>query len=204
MFEVHPFFQDKIKITESGCWEWTKGKVSYGYGVAWYKGQGCRAHRLSYQLYFGEIPDGLCICHKCDNPTCINPEHLFLGTNKDNIRDRDAKGHNANDRKKYCKFGHEFTIDNTYNYCGSRYCKMCHCLRSKKRYAIYKQSKISLSSENLRGECKMEKIEMLVTNLIAAVIQQQRANPEYVVEKTNKVMEIRRELFETIKEITHE
>jgi hypothetical protein len=78
------------------CWEWTgKARHPFGYGVF---GLGTRqagtmqAHRFSYQLYVGPIPDGMCVLHKCDNPPCVNPDHLFLGTRADNNHDMIAKG----------------------------------------------------------------------------------------------------------------
>lgn len=85
----------------SGCWEWT-GTTRCGYGriVVGSRVDGTRhnesAHRLSYILSFGEIPDGMEVCHKCDNPACINPAHLFLGTKQDNVNDRQKKGRNIN------------------------------------------------------------------------------------------------------------
>lgn len=87
------------KIDRSGgadvCWPWT-GPRKRSYGS--FKVNDCgrrrvgRAHRLAWTLANGPIPDGLCILHRCDNPPCCNPSHLFLGTQLDNIRDRDAKG----------------------------------------------------------------------------------------------------------------
>lgn len=83
----------------SGCWEWVGSKRNgYGRMIIGSRTDGTRksvsAHRVSYELNFGEIPDGMEVCHKCDNPCCINPDHLFLGTKQDNAADRDAKGRN--------------------------------------------------------------------------------------------------------------
>lgn len=75
----------------SGCWNWN-GSTSRGYGHKKLKGKGRLAHRLSYQLFNGEIPAGLQVMHKCDNRKCINPDHLTLGTNRDNQIDSMQKG----------------------------------------------------------------------------------------------------------------
>lgn len=92
-------FWSKVKIVESGCWEWTAARnlppvLPYGR----YKRDGIerKAHRYSWELVFGTLPDGLLACHKCDNPPCVNPFHLFAGTHKDNIDDMVSK-------KRWCK-----------------------------------------------------------------------------------------------------
>ncbi len=75
----------------SKCWEWTAPPVG-GYGRIFISGKAKKAHRVSYELHFGEIPDGLLVLHKCDNPICVRPGHLFLGTHLDNCLDKHKKG----------------------------------------------------------------------------------------------------------------
>ena len=83
----------------SGCWEWIGSKRNgYGRMIIGSRTDGTRrsasAHRVSYELLHGEIPAGMEVCHRCDNPCCVNPHHLFLGTRQDNIDDREKKGGN--------------------------------------------------------------------------------------------------------------
>ena len=86
---------------ETGCIEYTRYKNKHGYGRLRAGGKKVLAHRLSYEHSHGAIPDGIIICHKCDNPSCINPEHLFAGTHLDNARDAIAKGRvNPTERAK--------------------------------------------------------------------------------------------------------
>ncbi len=84
-------FHTLYEIDENGCWIFKKGKSSGGYGCITYKGKQQRAHRVSYLLFNGDIKKGLFVCHSCDRPSCINPTHLWIGTNQDNIKDMFSK-----------------------------------------------------------------------------------------------------------------
>ena len=80
-----------IPNAETGCREWTGKKNHDGYGLLWLKGRHWRAHRVAYEVFVGRIPKGMHICHSCDNPGCVEPSHLWAGTNLDNVRDRNQK-----------------------------------------------------------------------------------------------------------------
>lgn len=91
--------ESRVKINpETGCHEWTGCVVGFGYGAMQYLGKKRTTHRLAWEFNFGPIPDGLWVLHKCDNPPCCNPKHLFLGTPKDNVHDSIAKKRRAKDR----------------------------------------------------------------------------------------------------------
>ena len=123
----------------TACHQWTAHTNRKGYGkfrVGTKKVS--LSHRVSYEIHRGPMPDGLCVLHSCDNPTCVNPDHLWLGTHQENVADRDAKGRHvsANGEKTHCKHGHEFTEENTYRYPdGSRECKTCNAHRCRARRA---------------------------------------------------------------------
>lgn len=88
-------FWDNVKTGRAeDCWEWLRSGNGRGYGLYWNSKTGARvyAHRMSYELARGVIPDGQQVLHKCDNPRCVNPNHLFLGTHTDNMRDMFRKG----------------------------------------------------------------------------------------------------------------
>ena len=81
-----------IDIKENGCWEWNRSRHKQGYGHFGYKMKTLLAHRVSWMIFKGELSHDIYVCHKCDNPPCVNPDHLFLGTNRDNIIDSIEKG----------------------------------------------------------------------------------------------------------------
>ena len=97
------FDERYVVVSESGCWIWT-GESRDGYGR--FKKPAARkdkreyisAHRYSFTRFNGAIPDGMCVCHSCDVPACVNPDHLWLGTHADNVSDRNAKGRSSGGR----------------------------------------------------------------------------------------------------------
>ncbi len=90
----------KNVIKQDNCWEWNAAKNESGYGVISYKSRTIGAHRASWLLHKGEIPNRLLVLHHCDNPPCSNPDHLFLGTHKDNSQDAMKKGRLKRNKNK--------------------------------------------------------------------------------------------------------
>lgn len=121
-------FLKKIQETET-CWEWIKEKNQQGYGRFWDSNSKVSAHRFSYELFKEEIPKGLVIDHLCRNPSCVNPQHLEVVTNLENInRGLTGKINHRNTRKIYCSRGHELKEPNLDPYelkRGRRSCKIC-------------------------------------------------------------------------------
>jgi hypothetical protein len=93
--DIERFWSKVDKRGEDECWEWKDHKDRGGYGKIWLSGRNVLAHRFAWVIANGKMPDGLFACHKCDNPACCNPNHLFAGTSQDNIDDRVRKGRSA-------------------------------------------------------------------------------------------------------------
>lgn len=144
-----------IPVTESGCWLWVGSVDGDGYGFIspYINGERIRlrAHRASYEVFVGEIPDGMFVCHKCDVPGCVNPDHLFAGSALDNTRDMIQKGRDGYRKKEtHCTKGHEITPDNI-TITGR--CRICNKVRANKRYAKVRDKgpRSNLSKSGLTG-----------------------------------------------------
>jgi len=130
-------FWNKVEKS-SQCWQWTGGKTWDGYGRIKLNGKTVMAHRVAYAMLKGEVPKHLILCHTCDNPSCVNPDHLFLGTHKDNALDREAKGRSKRAGKPklaVCARGHERSPNNLYDYGKGGACKKCLAYTKKLRRA---------------------------------------------------------------------
>ncbi len=139
------FWERVAIIPEHACWEWIAGKSGIGYGVIQVDKKLLLAHRFSYELHFGQIPKGLFVCHVCDNPSCVRPEHLFLGTPKDNMDDMRKKGrakYTQPQNKTSCPKGHPYSGDNLYINKKNRFvCKICSKLSSDSFHAKRKAAR---------------------------------------------------------------
>jgi HNH endonuclease len=136
-------FMSHVQQVDNGCWMWTSTIISTGYGQF---GRGSReegaelAHRWSYEHFVGPIPEGLFVLHHCDVRPCVNPDHLYAGTHRDNMDDVIARGRSRKVLPVACNKGHEYvdgswtwrpTGDGRYNY---RACKECACISSRAYY----------------------------------------------------------------------
>lgn len=132
MIPTKDVFESYIeRVPESGCWLWTRSLVN-GYGRVWIPPNSILAHRVSWMLYRGNIPEDLCVLHRCDVRCCVNPAHLFLGTNQENIWDMVDKERNYIRKPTHCPRGHILSEDNLYKYSGIN---RQECLKCKRVHA---------------------------------------------------------------------
>lgn len=114
------YWRSRCTVTETGCWEWqgwchkTDGRSQLPYAESSYRGKQVRVHRKVLEIKLGRLLDGRLMhaCHSCDNPRCINPDHLFEATHTENQRDMVAKGRHCN-QVTHCPQGHEYSAENT-------------------------------------------------------------------------------------------
>lgn len=152
MSEIRERIMSRVRKCKSGCWEWTGASSNEGYGRVKVAGKLESPHRLMWEEENGPIPDGLWILHDCDNPPCVNPAHLFLGTRSDNMLDASKKGRTRGERPERrtrekngkvqcCRCKDWFAPDDFYKYCSkdprgwcyNSYCKICNTEYARER-----------------------------------------------------------------------
>lgn len=151
---MSPFdrFMSKVsrQQSESGCWLWMASCNQDGYGKFSINRKELGAHRASWQLMRGPIPSGELVLHHCDVPRCVNPEHLYLGSQADNMRDRLTRGRlrNGSEGQTHCKNGHPLSGSNLCSWRlrgprPARQCKTCHNSKTRLQKALKrKQAKL--------------------------------------------------------------
>lgn len=127
MENIENFLENTMPVPESGCWIWLKALNPFGYGMSYREGRTIGSHRYSWELHNGPIPKDKWVLHKCDVRACVNPSHLYLGSPKENMRDKfQRKRENTKFWDKNCRNGHVRTEQNTLLRAnGKRSCKVC-------------------------------------------------------------------------------
>lgn len=138
------FTKSTVPAPPSGCVLWLSAVNDTGYGVFNFRSGGRKrsalAHRMAWALEHGFVPEGSCVLHRCDVPSCVNPAHLFLGSMLDNVRDMVAKGRHGNTKKECCKRGHPFDEKNTRtSKSGVRRCRRCGNEQARRWWADHRR-----------------------------------------------------------------
>lgn len=130
---------EPVKLESSACWNWIASRRGImKYGSFWFDNFNQNAHRVSWSLHCGPIPEGLWVLHHCDNPQCVRPSHLFIGNHTDNMHDCHEKGRNSFYQKyglrNHCSKGHPYEPSTLYiDPIGGRVCKICRRITEKRK-----------------------------------------------------------------------
>lgn len=151
-----------ITINQNGCWIWQKSKDRYG--NIQYKGKNCKVHRVVYEIYFGEFNPNLYVCHKCDNGICCNPEHLFLGTQKDNMIDMARKKRSTLGKKASLKVKQKMSLSQKNRWKNKNYYSFMK-LKEKDIYKIKTMLKEGISQRKIADLFKISQGHVSRINL---------------------------------------